>query len=388
MDPDWIHAPGSAALGPLSPRVPPRERTVVEGNIVEHPIWKLTNRQAKPMRNMIDKATGKVLVDPSTGKPQQYPDPADYTLELDLGRAPDDARKRRRLKIVASVHHGYPTVFAFRVLVVVIERAHALGYVSQKVEITPTEIVNGLGIEKRGGSTYRAIYDALNALEGIELCYIDTYYDVTSKRVTPGRRTERLVKKSVFKATREDDTPASRSLAFAGVKLPAAPAAPASGPEVVPTPGPPPNELDNYVELGDGLWLSLTSGYRFPVDREYLNDLPNELTQRLYSYLTKKDSRSPAYQENVVSLGRRIGLSKTAPSDIRDSLDPALTILETPRGPSGKVFLRSHRYLGQRSEMKLFVLTNREADHDAQTAAAEKRAADIRALRQRLATTR
>ena len=30
--------------------VPPRERTVVEGKIVEHPIWKLSNRQARPKR--------------------------------------------------------------------------------------------------------------------------------------------------------------------------------------------------------------------------------------------------------------------------------------------------------------------------------------------------
>jgi hypothetical protein len=369
----------------LLPCIPPVERTVVEGNIVEHPCWKLTNRQAKPLRNMIDKATGKVLVDPATGKPQQYPDPADYTVEIDLGPVPTDVRKRRQLKITASVHHGYPTVFAFRVLVVVVEKAHLLNYLSQKVEITPTEIVNGLGIEKRGGSTYRAIYDALNALESVELCYTDTYYDATSKRVTPGRRTERLVKKSVFKATREDDSPPPSSLALPGMDALAAP--PVSGsPSTSTSEGT--SDPENYVELGDGLWLSLTAGYRFPVDREYLNDLPNELTQRLYSYLTKKDSRSAQYEENVISLGRRLGLSKSAPSDIRDSLEPALVILETPRGAHGKVFLRSYRFVGQRSAMKLVVVTNREADVAEQQAAAEKRAADLRTLRERLGAGR
>ena len=43
--------------------------------------------------------------------------------------------------------------------------------------------------------------------------YVDTYYDITAKKVTPGRRTERLVKKSVFKAARAEDAetrPSSR----------------------------------------------------------------------------------------------------------------------------------------------------------------------------------
>lgn len=363
----------------LLPGIPPRERTVVEGNIVEHPIWKLTNRQAKPMRPMVDEETGKVLVHPETGKPKLYADPADYTLDIDLGSAPDDARKRRRLHITASVHHGFPTVFAFRVLVVIVEKAHALNYASQKVEITPTEIVKGLGIEKRGGSTYRGIYDALNALESVELCYVDTYYDITSKRVTPGRRTERLVKKSVFKATREDDDSIPTSLTLAGIEPPPPPAAASSGPR---------HEPENYVELGDGLWLSLTSGYRFPVDREYLNDLPNELTQRLYSYLTKKDGARADYEENVVSLGRRLGLSKTNPSDIRDSLEPALDVLATPRGSTRKVFLLSHRFVGQRSEMKLIATTNREVDVQDAQAEAERRAADLRMLRARLEASR
>jgi hypothetical protein len=40
-------------------------------------------------------------------------------------------------------------------------------------------------------------------------------------------------------------------------------------------------EPEDYVELGDGLWRSLTSGYRFAVDRTYLNSLPTETAQRL-----------------------------------------------------------------------------------------------------------
>jgi hypothetical protein len=127
--------------------VPPRERTVVEGNIVEHPIWKLSNRQARPKRLMVDAETGKVLVDPRTLKPREYVDPADCTQEFDLGPDPIDGSKRRQLVIKADVHAGFPTVHALRVLVVVAEKAHFSRYASQKVPITPSEIARGLRIE-------------------------------------------------------------------------------------------------------------------------------------------------------------------------------------------------------------------------------------------------
>jgi hypothetical protein len=178
---------------------PPRERTVVEGDIVEHPVWKLSNRQARTKRLMVDAETGKVLTDPETQKPREYVDPADYTQEFDLGPDPSDARKRRQLVIKADVHAGFPTVHALRVLIVVAEKAHFLGYVNQKVPITPAEIARGLGIADPSGPHYAAIYNSLDALEGVQLVYVDSYYDVRAKAVHPGRRTERLVRKTVFK---------------------------------------------------------------------------------------------------------------------------------------------------------------------------------------------
>jgi hypothetical protein len=147
---------------------------VVEGNIVEHPIWKLSNRQARPRRVMIDKETGKVLTDPKNGRSREYVDPEDYTQVIDLGPDPSDRLRRRQLVIKADVHSGYPTVHAFRVLVVVVETAHALGYASQKVPITPTLIAKGLGVEEPGGTDYEAIYNSLDALENVQLCYVDT----------------------------------------------------------------------------------------------------------------------------------------------------------------------------------------------------------------------
>jgi hypothetical protein len=290
---------------------------------------------------MVDEDTGKVLTDPETLKPREYIDPADYTQEFDLGPDPSDARKRRQLVIKADVHAGFPTVHALRVLIVVAERAHSLGYARQKVPITPTEIAAGLGIDRPSGPHYSAIYNSLDALEGVQLVYVDSYYDVRIKAVHPGRRTERLVKKTMFKLR-----PRPHS---------AGPAPAAHGAAIT-------TEPEDYVELGDGLWESLMSGYRFAVDRTYLNRLDTDLAQRLYSYLAKKDHRSRFYEESVVKVARRLGLAKTSPSAIRASLEPACEELKRPSGPENKAFLRSFEFAGERSAMKLVVETNRESD--------------------------
>jgi hypothetical protein len=216
-----------------------------------------------------------------------------------------------------------------------------LGYASQKVSITSAEIARGLGLENPGGPQFTAIYNSLDALEGVQLVYVDSYYDVKAKAAHPGRRTERLVKKTVFKLRPRRRPSATRPVDDATVTA---------------------SEPGDYVELGDGLWESLTAGYRFAVDRTYLNGLDTDLAQRLYSYLAKKDYRSRFYGESVLKIGRRLGLAKRSPSDIRSSLEPACQILKRPSGPERKVFLRSFTFDGARSALKLVVETNREVD--------------------------
>jgi hypothetical protein len=143
-------------------------------------------------------------------------------------------------------------------------------------------------------------------------------------------------------------------------------------------------EPEDYVELGDGLWSSLTSGYRFAVDRPYLNSLPTETAQRLYSYLAKKDYKSRFYEERVVNIGRRLGLAKTSPSDIRASLEPACEVLLRPIGAGRKAFLRSFAFEGARAHMKLVVETNREQDVDDACAVAARGRQVVEELRRRL----
>jgi len=204
--------------------------------------------------------------------------------------------------------------------------------------------------------------------------------------VHPGRRTERLVKKSVFKlhlSERARDARAPRqdlgadSVASAGTSC--AVHQQRLGDAIEP---------EDYVELGDGLWRSLTSGYRFAVDRTYLNSLPTETAQRLYSYFTKKDYKSRFYEERVVGLGRRLGLAKAAPSDIRASLEPACEVLLQPIGAERKAFLRAFSFEGARAQMKLVIETNREQDVDNAGAIAERGRQVVEELRKRLSNRR
>jgi len=138
----------------------------------------------------------------------------------------------------------------------------------------------------------------------------------------------------------------------------------------------------------NGLWRSLTSGYRFAVDRTYLNSLPTETAQRLYSYFTKKDYKSRFYEERVVGLGRRLGLAKTAPSDIRASLEPACEALLQPIGAERKAFLRAFSFEGTRAQMKLVIETSREQDVDDACAVAERGRQVVEELRKRLSDMR
>lgn len=203
------------------------------------------------------------------------------------------------------------------------------------------------------------------------------------KGIYPGRRTERLVKKSAFKSKR-GQMPGERTDGLANALVPLAGVLPplASGVQVVQ--GHPPPDPEEYVELGDGLWNSLVHGYRFPVDREYLNRLPTETVQRLYVYLSKKDRDSAFYEERIILLGRKLGLAKLAPSHILEVLKPACSVLLTPLAPDGKHFLRSFEFTGERADTILKVETNREEDFDSEQRLAKR----LAAFKQRLATKR
>ena len=296
--------------------VRPNERNLSEGNVLEHPLFKLSNKEARPNRGRDE--DGKIL----------YAN-EDYTrvYELTMDWKKDGSHTRRVLEVRASAHYGYPTMFAFRVLLAIIDKAHKLNWENVQVPVSRPEICAALGCDDYGGTQFALIDNALEAMRAMSLSFHETWYDFAGKKHHPGIRTTSLISNFSF-APKEPGKGARNQLTFGGFQ---------------------------FVELGADLFGSLKSGYRIGVDLDYINRLGDNVTaQRLYSYLTKKD-RGAEYTEGVKSLALKLPLVKTTPSGIREALVPALELLSAPQGPDSKQFLKSFDFTGARANQQLTV---------------------------------
>lgn len=315
-----------------------QEDTFVEGNLLEYPLFRLSNKDLKPKRE-----NGLV-------------DPADYVTDYfaETTVAPG-LQRTRKLSMKASVHYGYPGMFAFGVLLAVMKKAQDTKAPTRRVAITRPEICQALDID-RGGTQLRAIDAALGALKNTELTFFDSWHDGHTRAAHPGIHIEHLVTDFQFRPSPRDKAakvPAQLAFNYA-----------------------------EFVELGAGLWSNLQAGYKILVDLHYLNHLPTDTAKRLYDYLTKRDGKDEtprmAYTENLQMLGAKLPLTKTSPSAIRSHLQPALEVLKTPLAPTGKRFLSDYKFEGSRSESRLTVYFARAAsssirDSVRQLAASQKR---------------
>lgn len=310
-----------------------------EGNLIEHPIFRISNKEAKPFHD-----ADKELVNL-----------ADYVIEHILDTT---GAARRKLVVRADPHRGFPTIFAYRVLLAVLKHARVPAPNGsgrdwdwlQKVPITRKAIRQALKL-KHGGSAYDYIDEALSAMKGLTLEFYETWWDAPTKS-HPGRREESLLKHFQFRCEgrrKKKDSERQQELAI----------------------------KDEYVELGDGLLASCRAGYFIGVDMDYLNDLRTDLARRLYSYLTKRDgkraskqaapalpppsdseaSASPApsstpaveptltYKESLEKLARKLPLARTKPSYVRAKIEPALKVFCAPLAPTGRQFLAKYDFV-------------------------------------------
>lgn len=282
-----------------------KEAYLSEGNLIENPIFRLSNKEARPTR-----AGGLV-------------DPADYVIEhvLDV-----DGVARRKLVVRADVHSGFPTMFAYRVLLSVLQRARELGW-PQRVPITRPHIRRDLKM-KKGGSALKYIDEALSAMRGVTLVFVETWWDAATSS-HPGMREEALIKSFQFRAEGRAKATSVRQQELA--------------------------LLDEYVELGDGLLASCKAGYFLGIDVEYLNDLPTDTSQRLYAYLTKRDGgEAVTYSEDLAKLARKFPLARTKPSYVREKLEPALEVLSRPLPPTGRQFLSGFSFADGRLTVEFY----------------------------------
>lgn len=231
----------------------------------------------------------------------------------------------RRVIVEASIHHGFPTMLAHRVLLAVFDKCRELGYPDAKVPITYTEIAERIDVPL-SGRYQQLITQALHAMNTMALAS-DHWWDREGQRHVTITGEEKLI--AAFRLSHSTGSPNQLTLPYLG----------------------------NFIQLGAPLFASLKAKYRAGIDLAYLNRLSTTTAQRLYVYLTKHDGRArqtddpnaarkPDYSEDLISIAAKLPLRLRYPSQALRILEPALTELATPlRDPNpahhGKRFLLS-----------------------------------------------
>lgn len=272
----------------------PIETSISEGNLAENPIFVLNASDAKPLRAGIDEKTGNKI---------RYPDKNDYKRTIELGTTEVNGRTCvKTLDIAAHQEFGYPTMFAYRLLLIVIDEAQRQGLQSPVVYINRHQLARRLGYKTLGKSLYEDIDNAFRALRSVQLEFRNAWYDKEGKGRVGQLKCTGLISEFTWDEEKQLEIPLPGEDADGVAKR-------------------------NWVQLSSPLYKSLKDKYFSGIDLEYLNSLGSPLAQRLYAYLTKKNHERSEYSEGLKSLGVKLNLKKKAPSAIRDSLEPALELL-------------------------------------------------------------
>lgn len=259
----------------------PAESAISEGNLAENPIFVLSNKDAKPPIGL--GADGK-------------PDLSEYTRSIFVGKSQLDGREiERSVTLKANPQFGFPTMFAYRLLIAIIDECRKTNFQSPLVYINRNELAQRLGNKKPGKSDYLDIQNALEAMRTLSLQFSDTWYDKKK-----GQRGNILCEGLIAGFRFVDDRQATLPLpGFKGI-----------------------DPKRSYVKLSDVLFASLRENYFHGVDLDYMNALKSPLAQRLYAYLAKKDYRKQSYSEDIRLLASKLNLKKRSPSAIWDMLEP------------------------------------------------------------------
>lgn len=283
------------------------ERSVAEGNTAELPLFVLSNKEAFPTRGKND-----------DGSPKYHPDDYRRVYEIAPGAT---------LTIEASIHHGFPTVFAMRVLYAILEKARALDFPARAVPITLAEIARNLGEPAPNGRLIELLKQAVLAMATETLLFENTWYDIRQKKRVATTGGEHII--TSFQL-------GSAEFAARAGQLTLPPCA-------------------DYVELGERFFQSAKSGYRVGIDLPYLNSLSRDTARRLYVYLTKNDgAERPSHVENIMKLAKKIGITQPRPAAVRRTLEDALAELRTPTRDN-KACVASFEFTGKASDTELVV---------------------------------
>jgi len=305
-------AVAAGGLSPLHSARRPVEAEISEGNLVENPLFVLSNKDARPK------------------------DKADYVKVIPLGTIIAGNRAiERAIKLHASTEYGYPTTFAYRILLAIIELARRHGFQSPTVRTSRHQLARMLGYSAPGKLVYADIENACNALASVYIQFRGTWYDRATKASWQNRDGVHLLERVQFRDERQPALP--------GLE----------GTE------------SGTITLGQALYASLRAGYFNGVDLKYLNALKGSaLAQMLYAYLTKKDQGTRVLTRSLQELGLRFALRKRAPSALYDAFAGALDLLCTPLAASDgapRRFLESWSYDRDRGQITVVFFQGADA---------------------------
>jgi hypothetical protein len=284
----------------------PRESAIVEGNLAEAPVFVLDPQLARPLRNGL-----------------RHPD--DYVRRVSMPQVRRGELVDKSVTVTASPEYGFPTIFALRCLVAILDIGYKRGANDGIIPVTRHEIAKAVGHSRPSTGLYTDILNQLWAMRTVSVDFREFWWDRANKS-----RLGTVVARGLIADFRFLDTRRHQKTPLAADGLP-----------------------HNFVQLPALLLASLRAGYHHGVDLQYLNALRRPLSQRLYVYLAKKDAPwdgqpegkvRESYQEGLQLLSAKMNLRDTRPSAARRALEPALSALQAPL-PVGAAQGRPRRFL-------------------------------------------
>jgi len=272
--------------GPSARR--PAEAAICEGNLIENPIFVLHSSEAKPK------------------------DKSEYVKLIPLGTIIDGKRAiERAIKLHASTEFGFPTTFAYRLILIIIALLQETGFANPTIRTTRYHLAKRLGIKRPSRKDYEDIENACNALAAMFIQFRGTWYSKGGMGRWQDRDGVHLLERVKFQDERTE-----------------------SGTE----------KETGSITVGCALLESLRAGYYNGIDIEYLNALKRSpLAQLLYGYLTKKDQEKRTFTIGLKELAMRFNLKRRTPSALFKHFGDAAELLTQPilieQGKSPRRFL-------------------------------------------------
>ncbi len=327
--------PTEKALQRRDTRRPLQEHATAEGNLLEYPIFALSNKEAKPT-----KADPSGAIDPKTKKVKRVPDVERYKRAITLETSTESGVVFRRLALQASIEHGYPTILGLEIAIYACHKAQQLGYTSPYVPFTYYDFAKATRRSTSGSSIANMRHQLLALLH----THID-FHDAWCRHPTPDEVNAAAQARAAGTAIAMPkplfigELPAVRILETA--KILARTDTPKDVLEILygDTSDEPDKLPPSYIRLSDHIFRSLKAGYRIGLDPEYLFGLRLPISKRMYVLLTKRDDRKTEWEQDLIHFCERLGLKRTrGKQDAWDQLKEGIDELKTLT-PDKKVFL-------------------------------------------------